>query len=118
MEQRLNTRLVEMIKALDGAIQLEVEAPDSGGRTALDRVEALCRQLSEEKGLVSELLNASETSDLLWQVRSRAGRLKMLIDCAAYFYAGLLSPQISGMDYNARGEWKGQAPNRLIRIRC
>lgn len=115
MEQQLNSRLAEMIAALDGSIQSAVEVPESAGGASLDGVRALCREVSQ---LEFNTVSTRETSDLLWQVRARVGRLKLLIDSAAYFYAGLQSPQSSGMDYNARGEWKGHAANRLIRIRC
>ncbi len=126
MEQQLNSHLLEIIDALDSAIQSAVDAPDSAGGASLGWVESLCRQLDKAQRARTfaasrngnDGLNARETIDLLWQVRTRAGRLKMLIDSAAYFYAGLSSPQASGMDYNARGEWKGHAANRLIRIRC
>jgi hypothetical protein len=48
---------------------------------------------------------------LVWEVRSRAGRLQRLLDSASNFYSTCFSPHAAGgLDYGVHGEW-GQTAN-------
>jgi hypothetical protein len=50
-------------------------------------------------------------TELIWEVRARAGKLQRLLDSASQFYSTCFSPQRAEcLDYGVHGEW-GQVAN-------
>jgi hypothetical protein len=122
MEQHDELTFTRILEALDSSIQAAVANPTSAGLESLQRAEALCRHLAPDGALSvrsSQPYPQSPSSvELLWQVRSRLGRLKMLLDAAAGFYRGLASSPSVGMDYDVQGEWMERGGGSLLQLDC
>jgi hypothetical protein len=130
MEQPDHLALTRILEALDSSIQTAVANPASAGVESLQRAEALCRHLAlndaqdfgNENGLHTVITVNSQSSgktvELLWEIRARLGRLKMLLDAAAVFYRGLASSPSAGVDYDVQGEWMERPGGSLLQLDC
>ena len=127
MRKDTNEELSELIGDLNGAIAQAVENPllfvDS---PLLHALRSSCESLIElHEDIPAVELNsaaAQETgqrAELLWQVRSRAGRLQMLLDSATQFYANCFSQdQSDGLAYGVHGEWSAVASSSHLAVDC
>jgi hypothetical protein len=130
MEQHDHLALTRILEALDSSIQAAVANPASAGVESLRRAEGLCRRLAlnkapasgNENGLAQVIptnpQSPGRSVELLWEIRARLGRLKMLLDAAAEFYRGLASSPSAGMDYDVQGEWMERAGGSLLHLDC
>lgn len=131
MEQYDHLALTRILETLDSSIQAAIANPASAGFESLERAEALCRHLAlqggrdfeKENGRAKEIpgpLNPRSPGsvELIWEIRARLGRLKMLLDTAAEFYRGLASSATAGLDYDVQGEWRERSSGSLLQLDC
>jgi len=131
MEPLDQLALSRILEELDSSIQAAITNPASAGMAALERAEALCRPLAlasttdfiSAKGrgkIIPGQVNpdSPRSVELLWEIRARLGKLKLLLDAAAGFYRGLASSPSAGMDYDVQGEWSERAGGSLLQLDC
>ncbi len=122
MEQHDDIALTRILEALDSSIEAAIANPASAGVASLEQAEALCRPLAlkgASDGIPGQMNPQSPRSvELLWEIRTRLGRLRMLLDAAAQFYRGLASSPSAGMDYDMQGEWRDRAGAGLLQLDC
>ncbi len=122
MEQHDDLALTRILQALDSSIEAAIANPASASVASLEQAEALCRPLAltAASGVIPGEVNlpSPRSVELLWEIRNRLGRLRMLLDAAAQFYRGLASSPSAGMDYNVQGEWRERAGGSLLQLDC
>jgi len=122
MEQHDDLTLTRILQALDYSIEAAIANPASAGVASLARAEALCRPLGLNGASYLSPGDGNSPSprsvELLWEIRTRLGRLRMLLDAAAEFYRGLAASPGAGMDYDVQGEWRERAGGSLLQLDC
>ena len=129
MKSNVQTKLSAMVVELDLAIARAIEDPSLFADQPLANLAANCLELAslEHPDLLrSQGLSApawatesAQREALLWQIRSRAGRLQMLLESARHFYSNCFSlSQPEGLAYGVHGEWGTYAPLSHLIVDC
>jgi hypothetical protein len=129
MIKEINLKLAQLIIDLDEAIAQAVGNPLQFAETPLTRVESACTQLTsfDEQNIWEArhssggdwTANRAEAERLVWQVRTRAGRLQLLLDSATRFYTRCFSlAEPEGLAYGMQGEWSAPAGPSYLRMDC
>lgn len=113
MTDKIKEKLSSLIKDLDSAIYRIVENPLLFEDITLKRIEATCSDLMalhDRTPTGSESITPhgepARCEELLWEVRTRSGRLRMLMDSAARFYSSCFSlSEPEDLAYGVHGEW-------------
>lgn len=108
MQQALVNQLVSLNEELEMAIEWAALRPFAAAGNRWARIEAICLSIMRDES--QSCLNAaaeSPVSALVWDIRHRSGRLKLLIDSAARL-AGNCLPGSGTQDlgYGSDGEMR------------
>jgi hypothetical protein len=122
MKNRLNEKLSQLLLELDRAIAQAVQNPLLIADGPLQSIESTCAALVilDEAPPHGDLEpDFEERRKLIWQVRARSGRLQLLLDAAAQFYASCFSlDQPEDLAYGVHGEWSARGNSSHLALDC
>lgn len=123
MKTDVNHNLNQLLLDLESAITQAIRNPLTLSQGPLRHLESTCATLE------TKIINGScrqmsreelaESARLVWRVRARSGRLRLLIDSAAKFYSSCFSTsQPEGLGYGVHGEWSVEERSSHLALDC
>ncbi len=119
MSDLLTTLLATLAEELALVIDCAIADPLQLTACSFSRVESACQKLicCSQISLPTTQNDLYEANRLVWTVRQRSGRLKMLLESAFRFYtACLFSSPLPFLAYGVQGEWAAESCDSVFSV--